>query len=415
MRFVSLLLVSLLCADANAQSVRHVPQHFASIQSAIDSSADGDVILVAPGTYHERIEFRGRSVRVQSTRGSAITILDGGNLSSVVRFVHGEGRGSVLDGFTVQHGSHPTNAGGVHIENASPTLRNNVIVDNVGGRDGHGISIVNSANALIVGNSISFNRSLPSANGSGGGGGIGVRGASLVEIRDNQIVSNAVTRFSSGGGIFLDHAGAPVIVGNRIEGNSARLEGGGIAIFGHSGARIEGNLIVRNQVTQAGKGGGVQWLLLPGSLNVRLINNTIIDNHAESGAGIYADGEDQTSLIANNLVTVRAGYSAIECGDFYDLAAPQVLHNNATGGRPYAEICEPARGQDGNIAVSPRFETGSYALAATSAGIDAGIDTVVDEITDLAGKPRRADGNGDRQILVDIGAYEYATTMLSGG
>ncbi len=415
MRMICLLLLAVFAANIHAQSVRQVPQGYPSIQSAIDASRDGDTVLVEPGLYRERLQFRGIAVQVRSLRGAAATIVDGGNAGEVIRFVHGEGGGSVLEGFTLQNGSHDSHAGGIHIENASPSVRNNRVIDNHGGRDGHGISVVNSSHALISGNVIAYNRSASSAHGSGGGGGIGVRGNGRVEIRRNQILSNTVTRFSSGGGIFLDQAGAAQITGNVIEGNSARLEGGGIAVFGSSAAHIEGNLIVRNRVTQPGKGGGVQWLLLPGSAGVNLVSNTLIDNHADEGAGIHADGEDQHSLIANNLVLARAGYAGIDCGDFYDLAPPRLLHNNAVAGSAYAGVCDSALGVNGNIAIPPRFSGQGFALASGSAGIDAGDDVSSLETHDLAGQNRRADGNGDRRIRIDIGAYEFIPPTIIGG
>jgi hypothetical protein len=43
---------------------------FTAIQPAIDSAADGDLVLVEPGEYllDEPIEFRGKAVAVRSSR-----------------------------------------------------------------------------------------------------------------------------------------------------------------------------------------------------------------------------------------------------------------------------------------------------------------------------------------------------------
>src|SRR5580765_5944440 len=48
----ALLLVLVSTSVGNAIT-RHVPSEFATIQTAVDSSAVGDTVLVAPGTYSD--------------------------------------------------------------------------------------------------------------------------------------------------------------------------------------------------------------------------------------------------------------------------------------------------------------------------------------------------------------------------
>lgn len=394
-----------------AQSVRSVPQQYPTIQSAIDASAAGDSVLVEPGVYRERVRFRGRDLTLISRGGPAVTAIDGGGTGTVVTFNEGESRAAVLDGFSITGGSHAVDAGGIHIDGASPTLRNNIVHDNLGGRRGHGISIVASAAALLHDNRIERNRSRPDGNGAGGGGGggIGVHASGAVEIRGNRIVGNLVTRFSSGGGINLVDSGATVIVGNRIEGNRARLAGGGIAIHGSSSARIENNLILANALSEPGHGGGVHWLIMVGPRGPDLIGNTIVANHAESGAGIHADGFDSRARIINNLVVAPPGLVAIACGDFGDLQPP-AQHHNIAAEDPDASrgSCDSpaALGPKGNLRSPPTFVEGSWRLAPGSVGIDAGDSLAPAEALDLEGRPRRHDGDGDGSANVDIGAFE---------
>src|SRR5687768_16244262 len=56
--FVTLLLVFALAYETNAATI-HVPADQPTIQAAIDASASGDTVLVAPGTYYEDINFFG--------------------------------------------------------------------------------------------------------------------------------------------------------------------------------------------------------------------------------------------------------------------------------------------------------------------------------------------------------------------
>jgi polygalacturonase len=73
MRIVlSLLLALAVDAAATARaSTRHVPADYPTIQSAIDAAANGDTVLVAPGTYVERIDFKGKAIVVAEQRWRA--------------------------------------------------------------------------------------------------------------------------------------------------------------------------------------------------------------------------------------------------------------------------------------------------------------------------------------------------------
>lgn len=139
---------------------------FCSIQSAIQAAVDGDTVLVLPGAYLETIDFLGKAILVQSTQGAALTTIDaGGAASPVVRFVSGEGPGSILDGFTVTgSGNYDAPGGGVY-SLGSPTIRNNVVTLNYTNFGGGGIY---TSGGTIEDNVISFN-----VGGYGTGGVVG--------------------------------------------------------------------------------------------------------------------------------------------------------------------------------------------------------------------------------------------------
>lgn len=87
-----------------------VPDSHSTIQEAINSSRDGEVITVKPGTYYENIDFKGKDITLESTEPHnpdvvAETILDGNSNGTVVTFQSGESSGAVLTGFTITGGS----------------------------------------------------------------------------------------------------------------------------------------------------------------------------------------------------------------------------------------------------------------------------------------------------------------------
>jgi hypothetical protein len=411
---VPLLFLILIPTWPVAAAILRVPGDFATLQSAVDAAPAGANVLVFPGVYREHIELRGKAIRLIAVAGPQSTVLDGAGLGTVLSITRGEGPDTLVQGFSIRNGAHPEHAGGVHIEGASPSLRGNVIVDNVGGRLGHGVSVVRSAAARLLDNQIIGNRSALQGNGAGGGGGIGVHGPGAVELRGNRIEANAVTRFSSGGGIYLDDAGDAKIVANLIRGNSARLAGGGIAIVGLSAARIENNLIIDNQVVEPGQGGGVYWNLRFGSPGPALIGNTVAMNVAMIGGGIFADGEDREARIVNNLVLAAPGTSAIDCGDFSDLLPPIVHHNNALGDAgAYLGLCADAALYPtlANLSQAPLIADEYWHLAPGAPGVDGGDDAAAAEAIDRDGRARISDGDGDGVAHVDIGAHEYQPSV----
>jgi len=105
----SILLVVIGFATQCAADTIHVPREHQTIQAAIDTASSGDVVVVEPGKYLERIRLKdgvtvrsagGNSDDESGMRRAEATMIDGGgkegNLPGVVI-----AEGSTLDGFTV--------------------------------------------------------------------------------------------------------------------------------------------------------------------------------------------------------------------------------------------------------------------------------------------------------------------------
>jgi nitrous oxidase accessory protein NosD len=386
-----------------------VPSDQSTIQSAIDVATNGDTVLVAPGTYPEHIDFKGKAITVTSESGPQDTIIDAGNADSVVFFISGEGRGSILNGFTLQNGRPPSTrspeGGGILIQrSSSPKITNNIITNNHA-CNGAGIAIF-SGSPLIQLNTITGNINDVCDIG-GGGGGIYIVGAGSPEILDNEISDNVN---AAGGGIFMfGGKTTPIIKRNVIKGNRVPVpghgggEGGGIYMVNEVEALIVQNLITGNQAVT---GGGI-YSSVGKSV---LINNTIADNEGPiNGSGILAFGSSGFQL-TNNIIVAKPGQSALYCNS---IGVPVTRFNNifSASGPAYDGACSDRTRMDGNISADPQFiapTQGDYHLHQVSPSIDAG-DNQAPNLPDmdLDGNPRILDGDGDRTATIDMGVDEF--------
>lgn len=119
---------------------------YRTLKQALAVVRGGVVVLVGPGTYYEhgvRIE---PLVRVQSTRGLAQTIINGGGIGPVVVL---SGEGAVLDGLTVKGGRTIGNGGGVRIHRGGEIV-NCIVQGNRAGGYGGGVTWNTKAQCRIV-------------------------------------------------------------------------------------------------------------------------------------------------------------------------------------------------------------------------------------------------------------------------
>ena len=107
-----------------------VPRDHAPIQSAIDAATPGDEILVAPGSYTETVDFKGKAIALRSSGRSKLTAIDGSGLNqTVVRCVSGEGPDTVLQDFTIAGGS-AVFGGGMRNKGSNPTVLDGIFKGN---------------------------------------------------------------------------------------------------------------------------------------------------------------------------------------------------------------------------------------------------------------------------------------------
>lgn len=247
-RFLAASIVScmaLVTATASAAD-RLVPSQYPTIQAAIDASATGDSVVVAPGIYEEVIRFGGRAIHVRSMGGASTTTVArpiNSPSNPVVTFDDGETSASILSGFTISRGTGVfTNVfpppqsdgyqlgGGVFVSGASPRVQDCVISNNTCG------TYFSRGGGIYVGSGApTFERCVirdNQANGGYGasGGGVHVAGGSP-QFNDCTIKSCSVQPYGNGncGGVGIA-GGAPFFRNCRITGNSSSGGVGGMCV-----------------------------------------------------------------------------------------------------------------------------------------------------------------------------------------
>ena len=311
----------------------------ASLQFAIaqPSTADGDRIEVADGLYVEAIDFLGKAIHVVGVSGAGSTTVDGGGFlefQSAVVFQSGEGRDSVLQGFTITNGlgtydphTNEDYGGGIYLVQSNPTIANCVVTSNFSDA-GAGIYGVDSS-PRIVDTTVASNGDSLSARGggiallggaaelervfvddnftSGDGGGVWLKDG-RASLRGCEISSNFAT-YGHGAGLYARHAVATLercaLRANlAFDGGS----GGGLALAG--GARVTAiECELDGNVADTDHDGGGAYITAGASLTY--LGGSITNNLAADGGGVHNEGDAfiaDCRIEGNTAVSFQAGF-----------------------------------------------------------------------------------------------------------
>ena len=130
---VQLLAIGTVAGASVGETFNFPSERFDSIQAAIDVAVDGDEVVVAAGHHYQKIDFRGKRIRVRSSDGPLLTTIETPCWTSdhLVRAASGETRETVLEGFRVIERCSDVPA--IAITNSGLTVRNCAVQSN-----GHG-------------------------------------------------------------------------------------------------------------------------------------------------------------------------------------------------------------------------------------------------------------------------------------
>ncbi|MFG0330743.1 MAG: right-handed parallel beta-helix repeat-containing protein [Phycisphaerales bacterium] len=363
-RLGALLLAHSLGSAFVAADIIRVPGDYPTIQEAIDAAVDGDEVYIDGGTYHEAIDFLGKSIRVLGAPPPYETIIDGSlSTASVVTFQSNEPRGAILERCTIRHGvgtwmttSHGSEqlGGGLLIRSAArPSIVGCTIERNVADRGG-GAMIIEDADPLFRG--VRFDSNFLWGRGSGGGacvddgassefsgcrfvhnvggsgGGLGLVDA-VVRIAYCSFEFNTATRYG-GGGVAIDR-NRPVsvdIYSCSFISNLALWEGewgvgGAILSWGRDAWAAGPPLQVRSCdfTINIAKDGGAVGIL---SRSMLIEDSDFRENEALSeGGAVYGDADISSSEFNENRATL--GGALYSCKDVSDSL---FLNNSAIEG-----------------------------------------------------------------------------------
>jgi serine protease len=332
----------------------------AELQDALDEAEINgvdDIIYLAAGTYEGNFvyippvtEHKSLTITGESGTSAADIILDGQGSGKTLYLYDWSGGPAAeikVNGITVQNGNSSRYGGGIFaaLADYDISITNCIVRDNTAQRFGGGIEMESDRSLTLENNLIMNNTITEDDQGMSRGGGV-----SMISVGHEYTIRNNI------------------IVGNSAQGTDAR--GGGLRLG---------------------------WI---GSDIIHLIGNTIADNEAVKGGGVYFRAGN-TANVYNNIIYFN---SATDGDDIYfDDVTNRIGHNN-----DYTELHGNWTDSGGNIDLDPLFvdpAAGDYHLQADSPCIDVGTS----DVADPPGLPATDFDGNDRVIgsAPDMGAYEF--------
>ena len=416
---------------------------YASIQKAVISSAEGDLILLNDGIYSP-FWTSNKCIRIESMNGAERTIVDGRNSQRCAMLGSRGQHNTFVAGITFKNGKVETGEGGGVF---GGTVSNCVIKANSAGRGG-GASGSHVIDSFIYGNStIGKDVSLDTGNLSGHGGGLDYCSV------ENCCVSNNVA--DCGGGICGGTISNTVVVANSADwyggveggvlydctiiGNTAVNNVGGIILYSSTSSKAERCLIENNRAQQGGGccgGPFINCVIVRNEaaenggagLNAVLENCSVYENKSLGSGGGCSGGAITNSIFFKNNATQNGGAclnaNVVNCticdntaggfgGGVYggDVCNSIVWNNSAlsTNDVCMATVrysCASDIGtENGNIEADPLLlnaEAHDFHLADGSPCVNVGLTDVHSwESVDFDGNRRIKQGT------VDMGAFEH--------
>jgi hypothetical protein len=265
------------------------------IRDAIEEAADGDTIMLMPGTYdhskNRNLNFQDsydgtgvRNLTLMGKYGADTTFidLDGHNFIDIQ---NGESD-SKIEGLTISN----SGSGAIRIWDSSVEIKNCIFENNFDGVDG--------------------------------GSAIYIEGTNQPVTVSNTLFKGNSTNFQ-GGAIFLRFDGSELLVANCIfDNNNANNDGGAISQDNNTNLLIVNSLFLNNQCQTSSAGGINTWAPQFGG-NTDIINSIFINN--TNNGGVDNADINTDDVYADHCILQSANSPAFTTGDNFVFNPDSIL------------------------------------------------------------------------------------------
>ncbi|UCG33381.1 MAG: right-handed parallel beta-helix repeat-containing protein, partial [Phycisphaerales bacterium] len=301
------------------------------------------------------------------------------------------------------------------VEQRDPGVRETILSGDLGQNDGSGVMDDNAYHVVIaqgVGSTAVLDGFVITAGRADAAGDPNDRGGGFLCDNASPTILGCVFRQNHaadrGGGFMVKEVSGPVLNACVFQSNTADGRGGGLFNSGSGTATIVNGLFTGNSAVY---GGGMANAGVPDVICCSFSGNTA----STWGGGIYSYTSDAVLTVTNSIL-----WGNSDGGGTDESAQVHV----ASGNTAITYDCIQgwsSPGVDGNVDTDPQFVDANgdddvfgtaddnLRLTAGSGCIDAGDNAAVPSgvVSDLDGRLRLRDGDGDQIAIVDMGAYEY--------
>lgn len=262
-------IVAALWASAASAALLRVPEDHPSVAGALAAAANGDTVLLAPGTYLESVTLPS-GVTLRGADPSQPAVLDGGGSARVVTLSQGSAF-TRLEAITLRNGQAGAGpGGGVRVVGGSLSLRD-VTIASCQASFGGALSLENGAHVTWSGGAVT--------GCSASYGGAVFADGGLLTLTGLILSSNSA---QTGGAVYAQSASPVSLVSCSLHDNQASASGGALA-FQQCGVSLSDCRLDHN--VAAGNGGAL-WSG-PGS-GVVCSYSVFSNDQAASGGAVYA-------------------------------------------------------------------------------------------------------------------------------